>query len=236
MPDFGLYGKIVQKVWLALHPGWQVEGTLPSGPAVLLVHHQNLFGPVCAEALLPEAPRLWVLGAFHSRQVCYRQYRGYTFTQRFGWPVPAAILAAGALSLTIPPLIHSVGAIPVYRGHREILDTMGESLDALAQGDKVLICPDLDYADGSPDVGAFYTGFFHLEKDWRRRGNAPLPFVPLYCSRRRRRLIIGPAMTFPHTGPYPQERDALVQNLRDWMHHTGQVCGDLSDSSEQKII
>ena len=227
MPAFGLYGKIVRGVWLSLHPGWRVKGQLPPGPAVLLVHHQNLFGPVCAEALLPEPPRLWVLGAFHSRKVCYRQYRGYTFTQRFGWPAPAAILAAGVLSLTVPPLIHSVGAIPVYRGHREILDTMNESVQALAQGEKVLICPDLDYADGSPDVGAFYTGFFHLEKICRHSGQAPLPFIPLYCSRHQRQLIIGPSFTFSRLSPYPRERDSLVQTLRDWMHQTGRCCGDL---------
>ena len=225
---FGPYGEIVRGVWRALHPRWRVEGGLPSGPAVLLVHHQNLFGPVCVEALLPRPPRLWVLGAFHSRQVCYRQYRGYTFTQRFGWPTPAAVIAAGALSLTIPPLIHSIHAIPVYRSSREIVDTMQASLEVLERGEQVLICPDLDYADGSPDVGAFYTGFFHLEKDWRRQGRDPLPFVPLYCSRRRRRLIVGPSFTFPRTGPYPREREEVTRALQDWMHQTGRASGDLN--------
>ena len=224
---FGLYGGLVKKGWRLIHPGWQVEGTLPQGPAVLLVHHQNLFGPVCAEALLPESPRLWVLGAFHSRQACYYQYRHYTFTQRFGWPVPAAVLAAGALSLAIPPLIHSVGAIPVYRGHREILDTMEQSVQALCRGEKVLICPDLDYSDGSPNVGAFYTGFFHLEKIWRQRGESPLPFVPLYCSHHTRCLIIGPSLTFPRAAPYPRERDVLAGTLRNWMNQMGHTHGDL---------
>ena len=225
---FGPYARVIRSLLRAVSPSWQVQGDLPAGPAVLLVHHQNLFGPVCAEALLPEEPHIWVLEVFHSREACFRQFYSYTFSQRFGWPAPAAALAAGALSLVVPPLIRSVQAIPVYRGHKEILETMAWSIQALRAGRKVLICPDMDYASSEADVGSIYTGFLHLEKEWHREGRAPLPFVPLYCSRSDRILAIGEALCFPRARPFNQERDEMARRLRDRMNDLGRLCGDLS--------
>ena len=224
---FGPYARVIRALLRASHPGWQVQGELPAGPAVLLVHHQNLFGPICAEVLLPEEPHIWVLEVFHDRASCFRQFYCYTYSRRFGWPARAAALAAGALSLAVPPLIHSVSSIPVYRGHKEILRTMDWSLRALRAGHKVLICPDMDYADSGSSVGSLYTGFLHLEKEWRREGRPPLPFVPLYCSRHDRRLVLGQALCFPRNQPFNQEREEMAGRLRDRMNELGRQCGDL---------
>lgn len=225
---FGLYARLIRAGWRALHPGWSVQGALPAGPAVLLVHHQNLFGPVCAEALLRPEPRLWVLQAFSDRRSCYRQYRQYTFSRRFGWPAPAAALAAGAACLAIPPLMHSLRAIPVCRGRREIMDTLRDSRCVLEKGGQVLICPDTDYASDDPELGAVYTGFFHLEKLWRRGGHGALPFVPLYCSRLRRRLVVGEPLYFPGERPFTEERGGMALRLQEEMNRMGRACGDIA--------
>lgn len=230
---FGPLGLTVRGGWRLVHPGWRAEGTLPPGPAVLLVHHQNLFGPVCAEALLPREPHLWVLQPFTRRQDCRRHYRDYTFSVRCGWPRPLAALAAGACSLVIPPLLSSLGAIPVCRGRREILTTLELSMQVLNRGEQVLLCPDLDYSDGTPVLGPLYTGFLHLEKAWFRRHRTHLPFVPLYCSRKRRQLVIGPAVCFSGTLPFAQERSQIAQTLRDRINAMGIDCGDIPQRPTQ---
>lgn len=225
--DFGLYAQVVRAGWRLMHPGWKVEGTLPDGPAVLVIHHQNLFGPVCAEALLPESPHLWVLQPFTERKACFQQYRSYTFSVRFGWPPPAAVAAAGLLSLTIPPLMASIKAIPVYRDRREVLDTLDQSMRALSSGEKVLLCPDMDYADGTPALGALYTGFLHLEKQWFRQTGEHLSFVPLYGSKRRRRLVVGASLHFSGTQPFSLERSAIAAALQQEINRIGRDCGDI---------
>lgn len=227
---FGPIGLTARQGWRLAHPGWRAEGTLPPGPAVLLVHHQNLLGPVCAEALLPRQPHLWVLQPFTRRQDCRRHYRDYTFTVRCGWPRPLAALAAGACALVIPPLLNSLGTIPVYRGRREILTTLEDSLALLCRGELILLCPDLNYADSTPALGPLYTGFLHLEKLWFRRQRSHLPFVPLYCSRQRRRLVIGPAVCFSGAVPFAQERTQIAQTLRDRINAMGLACGDILQS------
>ena len=226
-PLFGPYVKIVRFFYLLKNRGWRVEGTPVDGPAVYLVHHQNLAGPVCAEALLDAPVHMWSLHYFLTRRDCFAQYYGYTFTARFGWPRPAAWLAAGGLSLVIPPLMRSLRAIPVYRGARELLSTMEASADALLAGESLLICPDQAYDSDSPALGALYNGFFHLEKPYFKKTGRHLSFVPLYRSTARKTLYVGQPLAFTGETPFRRERDELTALLRERMNAMGRAAGDI---------
>lgn len=118
----------------ALGP-WKVQAQEETpAPAVFLVHHQNLFGPIHAMAYLPREVRLWVLSPFCDRRACFEQYYGYTFTQRFGWPKPAAWAVSRLLSLLLPGFLRQFRVIPVWRGSLDIRDTLRQSQQALARG------------------------------------------------------------------------------------------------------
>ena len=101
-------------------------------------------------ALLPDEPRPWVLHVFLDRHECFAQYYGYTFRKRFGWPAPAAWAAAGVLSLTVPAVVRSFGAIPVYRSLKETRDMMEQSAQALLRGESIMLCPDVAYDSAAP--------------------------------------------------------------------------------------
>ena len=129
-----------------------------------VVHHRNMSGPVHTLALLPDEPRPWVLHVFLDRHECFAQYYGYTFRKRFGWPAPAAWAAAGVLSLTVPAVVRSFGAIPVYRSLKETRDMMEQSAQALLRGESIMLCPDVAYDSAAPATGEIYKGFLQLEK------------------------------------------------------------------------
>ena len=205
---------------------WQVQAPedLPA-PAVFLVHHQNLFGPIHAMALLPRQVRLWVLAPFCDRRACFRQYYGYTFTRRFGWPRPAAWAVSRLLSLLLPGFLRQFRVIPVWRGSLDIRDTLRQSQQALAQGQSLLICPDQDYASSSDEVGALYSGFLHLERSYFKAAGAHLPFIPLCCRREDRTLVIGRPLSFTGEKPFREERDELALALARAMNELARLPG-----------
>ncbi len=225
-------GRFVQRAVRRAMGGWTAcfPGDTPS-PAVFLVHHQNLSGPIRAMALLPRPVRLWVLSPFCDRESCFRQYYGYTFTQRFGWPKAPAWLASRLLSLIIPWFVGQFHVIPVWRGGLQIKDTLRQSQEALLQGQSLLICPDQDYSSGSPEVGALYRGFLHLERPYFKASGRHLPFIPIYLSETQKRLVLGEPVFVTGDGTFPEAKASAARRLSEAMNDLGRACGDLPEKA-----
>ena len=161
-------------------------------------------GPVQVMASWPRHLCLWVFYPFFEKKTAIPHYARVTFGESLGgrrwWTVPAAWLC-GHLA---PRLIRSAGAIPVYRGDARIRRTFRCSMDALKAGHGVLIAPDIDYKSSDELIGEIYTGFLTLGGLYRRAEGKPLPFVPIYCDRKGRTLVVG-------RGVYLKDEDAQGQ-------------------------
>ena len=196
---------------------WSVQAPPPEGPTVFVCSHGDMAGPLATQCWLPFPTRPWVLHVFLSREECRRQYRDYTFTQRFGLPRPAAVLLAWAVSGYASALVRSVGAIPVYRGSARLKETFRRTVEALQAGDPVIVFPDVDYTDRSGDMGEIYDGFLLIDRFWQRVSDTPLDFVPLRLDRKVRRIAAGEAVRFDRTAPRQGEtvrvREALLRGL-----------------------
>ena len=196
---------------------WSVQAPPPEGPTVFVCSHGDMAGPLATQCWLPFPTRPWVLHVFLSREECRRQYRDYTFTQRFGLPRPAAALLAWAVSGYASALVRSVGAIPVYRGSARLKETFRRTVEALQAGDPVIVFPDVDYNDRSGDMGEIYDGFLLIDRFWQRVSDTPLDFVPLRLDRKVRRIAAGEAVRFDRTAPRQGEtvrvREALLRGL-----------------------
>lgn len=213
--------------------GWGVSGfEKTDAPAVYLVHHQNLSGPVHALAFLPEEAHLWAFAPFCDPEKCRRQYLDYTLTKRFGWPMLAARPASFLFSRIVPGVMEAFGAIPVYRGSREIRTTMDLSEKALRRGESLLICPDVDYTDRSPRVGRIYRGFLRLELEYFRECRSHLSFIPVLCSKRKRMVMFGNAVRFSGEDSFRNECPAVVGLLQEEWRRLGMVGGDLAGRAE----
>ncbi|MCX7614346.1 MAG: hypothetical protein N2Z65_01160 [Clostridiales bacterium] len=182
------------------------------GPAVFIVHHQNLFGPVTSMIWFPLHLRPWILGAFYKIKTCFHQYYDYTFTKRFGMPKAFAAFAAVFVSLLVPVFVPVVKGIPVFRCSRGIVKTYRYSLAALMDGDNLLICPDIDYTDSSPDMGKMYHGFLDLEKYYIKETGRHLAFVPLHISKKARCIYAGRAIYYANNN-FRQEKEETFQRL-----------------------
>lgn len=196
---------------------WTAEVTPPTGPTVYVCSHGNMAGPLATLCWLPFPVRPWVFHVFTDKKTCYKQFSGYTFSQRFGLPQPLANLLAGIVSGYVSTLMTSTGAIPVYRGSIHIGATFKETVAALQAGDSVLIFPDMDYTDDSDTIGAVYDGFLLTDRFWRRVSDEPLNFVPLRLDHRTRRITAGPPVRFDREADQKTElvrvREALRQEI-----------------------
>lgn len=226
--SYTLFGRLARRAVRLHYSEWRFSGPedLPE-PAVFLVHHQNLAGPVRAMALLPGEPRLWVLSPFCQRKSCFEQYYHYTFTRRFGLPGYAAWPLAQLLSRLMPAFLRQFQVIPVWRGSLKIRETLRQSGSALLRGESLLLCPDQDYASGTPEVGPLYDGFLHLDRPYFKASGQHLAFVPLFCSQARKELIAGTPMYLAGGRPFPRERAELAQKIAAAMNAMGHQAGDI---------
>lgn len=192
----------------ALNPQALVE------PAVYVVHHQNLQGPVITLAWFDRPLRPWVLSVFCERAACYRQYYQYTFTERFGLPKAFAAIISYPLSFAITKLMQGAGAVPVFRNSKDIYQTFKQSIFALTQGHNLLIAPDIDYKDTGTNIGEIYTGFLDLEKLYYQQVRKHLAFVPLCVCKETRCILVGKSVYFQTGGHYKREKEKVVERLR----------------------
>lgn len=194
---------------------WTARIEAPSAPTVYVCSHSNLKGPLATLCWLPFPVRPWVLHVFLEREPCRKQYRDYTFSQRFGLSGPAAAFAAWAASGYVSGLMRSLGAIPVYRGTVKIGATFKATVAALQSGDSVLVFPDVDYTDGSGGIGAVYDGFLLAERFWRKVSDRPLDFVPLRLDAASRRITAGEPVRFDRAAGWKTELIRVREALRE---------------------
>lgn len=194
------------------------------GPAIYIVHHQNLRGPMTSMAWFNQPMRPWVLSVFCERKACFRQFYDYTLTQRLHYPPAVAAAIAWPVSFLVPLLMRSMRALPVYRDPRETIKTFRLSLAALRDGENLLISPDVDYADSSERVGELYEGFLNLEKHYRRETGLHLPFVPLHIDVQSRRILAGQTIYLRDDIPFKEARAEASHTLRCAMQDMEQAC------------
>ncbi len=231
MKIYSRFARFAKAVYRLFHIGYTVEGNTASvSPTVYVIHHQNLSGPIHAVGLLKDEARIWVYHMFLTRKACFDQFYSYTFTQRFRWPKPFAFLAAGALSLILPPLLRAFGAVPVYRG-TGAFSTFRQSLLALTRGENLIICPDIEYSSSSSKVGDVYTGYLGLEKFYYKETGRHLRFVPLYVSRSSKALVMGNPITFINGREFKRESLRVSAALRASLNMMGTACGDIAPAA-----
>jgi hypothetical protein len=197
-----------------IQPRHRVKRAEPTDPPVVyLVHHQDLRGPLTTRAWFDRPIRPWVLNVFFDQKTCFQQYYHYTLTKRAGAPKFLAYIPAQLFSRLVSGLMPHLRAIPVFRGKREIIETFQISLAGLLQGDDLLICPDINYADKSPQIGDIHRGFLYLERYYYKAAGQHLRFVPLHISPRKHDIVIGKAITYADGLSFPEETTAVYNRI-----------------------
>jgi len=183
-------------------------------PAVYVIHHQNLRGPITSILWVDTPFHLWTFSPFCSQKTCYRQYVDYTFTKRFGLPDRLAAMIAYPVSYLVSGILKSAKVIPVYRHSTRILETFKESVSLLLKNENILICPDVDYRDTGSEIKSMYTGFLNIEKYYMEETGKHVPFVPLHINRIKKEIYIGDVLYFKDNNDFKAERNEVIHRLK----------------------
>lgn len=186
-------------------------------PAVLLVRHSNLKGPLRAFFAFREHPHIWVLDCFFHYRSCYEQYRNYTFSLRKGKKTKRFSLCAAIAAAVVVPMIHLSGAIPVYRGSKSIQNTFQQSIALLKQKKRLIIAVDKNYKDEYSKVDAIYSGFFHLETLYFEETGEHLPFIVLHFDKSGN-MICSPPLYFNKKSSFRQQRKELTSTIIHYLN------------------
>lgn len=191
---------------------------VPPSPAVILLRHSDLQGPIRAFLSLNPPPHLWVLDPFFQRRTCYEQYRCYTFAERRGKRPKRVSLKAALAAFFVVPLVGAIGAVPVYRGKRDIGKTLDASVNLLKEGETLAIAVDKDYRNKDAPVSSIYTGFFQLEHRYFDATGEHLPFYALRFNDDRT-MTFSPPLSFSGSRPFPKERKDLAKAVVQFLNN-----------------
>lgn len=164
---------------------------------VYLCRHLDMKGPIVALRTLPFDTHPMVFAPFFSFSACRRQYRNYTFSQRFGLPRFLAGVLSVPAALFVVPLVRSAKAVPAYRGGIDAVKTYRAAMHSLEKGEPLLIFPDIEYTAKETSDAGIYTGFLYLEKLYRKKYGTSLSFIPLHIDTQKRILSAKPPLRYP---------------------------------------
>lgn len=214
MNSYGNFFRIVRRL---IRPFFRVKSVPDAAqmpwPAVYICRHKNMSGPIRTLLWLPRPVRPWVFSVFCESHTCYRQFHEYTLTQRLHWPVWLADIVARMIGFFMPKLLRSMGVIPVYRGSARSYITLRATLQALKQGDSVILYPDINYTDTSDAPGDFYRGYLLLGTMYHRATGRNLQFVPLRVGKKDIQLT--PTVVFNGSAPCEAEMERVAQAIHN---------------------
>lgn len=213
MASQGRLFRACRKILRIRYGRYLCEGAVSDEAVVYVCRHRYAIGPVLSLCCLPVGVRPWVLSTFFDVDECKKHCVDYTFSVSWGLPKWLSKLMARVICPAFTALVHSAAAIPVYRNSLRVRETFAQSLAALADGESLLIFPDVDYTAETGDTGRLYDGFLLLEQMWQRKTREHVRFVPLHISTSRRTMFIGAPVGFSGDRPFKEEKQEIAARL-----------------------
>lgn len=214
---FGTFFLRLQRVIRWVYPRYTVNTkNFPDfeQPIVLVARHSNLKGPFRILVWTNRFVRTWVLSEFVDREDTYNHYVNYTFTQRFGMPKGLAKFLARPASRFVGKLTSSLGAIPVYRKSRKIIETFRQSVESLSQRHPILIFPDVNYSTDDGPVQALYEGFLTIEKLYYQKYKEHVSFIPVYADPDAREIRFAESIRFTDGSDFRATRGEIANQIQ----------------------
>ncbi len=179
-------------------------------PSVFVCNHGATYGPVSAVIYLPTYFRPWIHDVVLKRKnmamMTFRQLRPKMRFLPRQWVWGLSWLAAGIICW----VLKSFNPIPVRRGSsREVLNTFNLTLEALTEGDNILLFPEKPRETGqNTDFRELFTGFASLGKMYHKKSGKALRFYPIFTDSNKHTFTIGEPVT------YNPENEAHAEKVR----------------------
>lgn len=195
-------------------------------PAIFVSNHGEYYGPIAAVANMPYSYRPWIESQLLEPEKGYPYTYKYTFSLITWLPVFMRKLLAKISVNVVARVFSAFDPVPVYRSElRSIFKTFNISVEALKQGDSILLFPESTHntEDGkyakNGQIGDFFTGFAHIGVKYFEETGKQIKFYPIYLDKKKRKFIIGKGIEFNSKNERAYEKKRLAEELRESMEN-----------------
>ena len=197
---------------------------LEQGPVIFVCNHLEVYGPIITNLHLPFYFRSWIVSYMLDRKVVAKQLEGGVDKVLHWLPKGLRKRIPAWIAPLMIYVLNSVDPIPVYRGNvREVVKTIRLTVEAMEYEDNILLFPENPRAEGEPGkykeegVSQFFSGFSSIGSEYYKRTGGRTTFYPMYASRKKHTIVIGPGIQFDPDNPKAAEKDRIVSYLYEWM-------------------
>ncbi|RKJ70826.1 glycerol acyltransferase, partial [Butyricicoccus sp. 1XD8-22] len=104
--------------------------------------------------------------------------------------------------------------------------TFKESVKVLQRGEDIIIFPDVDYADTSPETKDLYEGFLLIEKFYFKATRKHISFVPLYVSKSKKTITTSAPIYFQDDQDFEQQKSIILEKIQSTLNQMAKNCED----------
>lgn len=206
--------KMILRLFYPRHAIAGMENVLPDSPAAFICNHLETYSPIVLSLYFPFPYRPWVHASVMTRELC-RDYLETDFTRKtLKLRPPFSRWLAAILAPLCIGLMRSIDAVPVYRGQMKVRETFAISVQALRQGDNLLIFPEKQNTRTSETVNEFHTGFINLARYYQQATDKTLRFYPVHISSKKRIITIGKAIEYVPAKNFYSEKARITAELQ----------------------
>ncbi len=175
-----LYFRMLKKLMRIKYkaPKFEFLGKPFENGAIVLSNHEGTDAPMSLEIYYDAPMRMWGAHEMNSGLISMYKYQSRVYYhQKKHWNLGLARLFCLIASPLTNLFYSSFGLISTYRDVR-FLKTLKESVDAITQGDNIIIFPEDSTKGYLPELEGFYAGFILLAEKCLKKGID----VPIYVS------------------------------------------------------
>lgn len=196
---------------------------LTSNEAFVIVGNHGMWhSPVGAVLNLNVPFRPWIHDVVLQQDSCQKEI--LILMKNMRW-LPEALknTLARLLAKRLITYLNEFRPIPVKRGcSREAINTLTYSVEALKNGENLLIFPEQPRSHGAnidqeaalaEPLRELYTGFAQLGRLYYQACGKNLHFFPMYIHRQKKRLCIGEPVIYKHLGDAFAEKQLISKQL-----------------------
>ena len=218
-------------------PRWKIAGHgQVETPCLFVSRHLNNYGPVVLFLHMPVEYRLWVLDSLVEVKDNYNHLRNVTFRQRMRFPLWLCSLFAGLLCHPAAWVYRGMRAIPVHRSSRKLVQTLQETMEALEQGENVMVLTDVSYTNTDVEVGELYGGFVYVARLYKRKTGKDLRIVPVLPDIRTRTLFFHEALIYREEAGYGAEKERMKAQLHQILSFSQETEGEKGKRETQAHV
>jgi 1-acyl-sn-glycerol-3-phosphate acyltransferase len=213
-PAFNLL-KLAARLFYPRHTVLGLENLQKDSPAVFICNHAESYAPIVMELYFPFKFRPWVIYQNFTRELCRDYIETDFISKELKLKRPLSRWLASAVASPCVWVMEAVQAIPVYKGNMRIRETFELSMEAIRQGDNIVIFPENPEKKFSESVYDFYNGFVQLARLYYKEAGKTLYFYPVFIGSGKRTITIGKPVGFSPENSFSKEKEYIRVYLRD---------------------